>query len=349
MDGRLDGVGAVFRGPGAVAAAHGFHVAVIGFFSRIVSGKTQVADNALPAGGNSAGQCLVHGGEGEFGSELREFPRANHGGRPRGGEHGIIGTRHLHASVEAVVDQDAGIDQALDDDRDGRQGRRACGVQRAGLLRGGSGDVKRGVSFANSDRDGDPDRFVVESVAVAVSGGFIFTGRQRGDFAARPPFRVVEQFVEKRDDLSDVITVDQFSDAPRAHQVCSHLCAQIASGLLGRAHVLQNEAQDVLVDFTAPHDFRGRYDDAFLVDFTVYAQAARRASPHVHVVGHVGEVPEPVLTGINRRDEGDVVEVAASTMWVVKDNAVPGREIPGAVFPQRVRYGGLQGREMRRL
>ena len=62
-------------------------------------------------------------------------------------------------------------------------------------------------------------------------------------------------------------------------------------------------------DFTAPHDSRGRYDDAFLVDFTVYAQAARCASPTSTWWAMLARVPEPDLTGINRRDQGDVVEV----------------------------------------
>ena len=118
----------------------------------------------------------------------------------------------------------------------------------------------------------------------------------------------------------------------------------------GARTFLQNEAQYVLVDFATPHDFCGRYDDAFLIDFT-YLRPGCTACFHPRPRGGPcwRRLPEPVLTGINRRDEGDVVEVAASTMWIVKDDAVPGREIPGAVFPQRVWYSGLQGREMRWL
>ena len=140
--------------------------------------------------------------------------------------------------------------------------------------------------------------------------------------------------------------------------VGSNLRPQVAGGLTFGADLGQYQPEDVRHDLPFLHNFHGRYDDTFLEDLTEGADTARCSTPHVYMMGQIGDIAEegpfPTSRGIrdgvvHRRDEGDVVEVHSTQVGVIGHEGVARAQIFGTIGLHYRRHGPGQRAQVNRL
>ncbi len=94
-----------------------------------------------------------------------------------------------------------------------------------------------------------------------------------------------------------------------------NLRAQVALALLRGADVVQQQCQDVALDFAGAHDLNRRDAQPFLIDLAAESHGTGVCTAHVSVVGarshikvrRLGFAPaNPVVPHVDRRYEGDV-------------------------------------------
>ena len=145
------------------------------------------------------------------------------------------------------------------------------------------------------------------------------------------------------------LDVGDLEDAPDAGRAGGQLGPEVAAGLARRAHVAQDQPEQVLVDRAVPHEQRRRDDEPFLDVLLVEADAARRPATDVEVVGHRRDVRDDPAVAEDRHDRRDVVEVDAAEVAVVADEAVARAQPLGAVGRDDPRHEVGQRPEVGRL
>ena len=251
--------------------------------------------------------------------------------------------------VEAVVDWDVGIDQALEhvDDARVRLRRRRVGGRLALLV--AAGEIDGQAAGLDRDRGGQLHRLVGDAVAVHEHLGAERAVGELGERGARAALGVAQQLLQVLRQRGRAVLGDQRGDALGAEAVGGGLGAEVAGDLARAAEVGADHREDVGVDLAALDEAHAGDDEAFLVDLARDADAAGRAAADIDVMGDVGHVAEQRALVEDGRDERDVVQVHAALVGIVDQDAVAGLQALGAVgadgarhqVSQRAQVGGL--------
>ncbi len=335
---RLHRVGAVARRPAAVAAGEGLVEARVASGLDVEAAEARLAHHSLRPRGHPLRQRGEERAEEHLDEPGVRLPAADDGGRPPRVRDGALGCLDGDQAVEAVVDGEVGVDQALEGVGAGGEGHRVGRVDRRAPLWVRARRVE--VDALGADRDARPQAHRLGRVAVVVDEalGLVRAEREPGELAARAPLGVVEQLAHRRHDRVAAVALDERLDAADAGRVGGDLGAEVAGRLVLRADLRQDELEDVGHDLPAVDELHRRDDHALLEDLAEGADARRRAAADVDVVGDVGDVAEELAARVDGRDQADVVQVHAARERVVRQQHVAGSELPGAVLEDRLRH-----------
>ena len=289
---RLDGIGTVARIPAAVAT------------------RERVVEAGVLPGGDVEGAeaCLAHhplrprrqplgAGRQQRADDHLDQPRvglpAAHDRAGPGAVRDAPGRRvQADEPVEAVVDGQIRVDQALEGVRAGRERHRVGRVDRGAPLRVGAGRVEASALLVDLDPHLQPDGLVGVAVRVDEALGLVDAVRERGELGPGAPLRVLEQLLHRREDRVAPVAVDQRRDASHAGGVRGDLGAEVARRLVLRADLGQDQREDVLHDRAAVDQLDRRDDHALLEDLLERPDRGRRAAADVDVVREVRDVAD---------------------------------------------------------
>ena len=277
------------------------------------------------------------------------FPAADHRAGPAAVHDRPWRRLDADQPVEAVVDGQVGVDQALEGVRAGRERHRVGGVDRRSPLRVGAGQVETGAVGVDLDAHPQPDRLVGVAVGVHGALGLVDAMRELGELGPRPPLGVLEQLLHRREDRLDPVAVDERGHAANARRVGGDLGPEVARGLVLGADLGQDQLEDVLQDRAALDELDRRDDHALLEDLFERADRGGRPAADVDVVREVRDVTDQLALVVDGRDQADVVQVDAARVRVVRDEHVAGGQVLGAVRPDRLRHLLGHRAEMDRL
>ena len=264
---RLHRVGAVAREAAAVAAAERLEEAVVLAGLRVDAAEAGVAHHRLRPRRQPLGQGGEEGAEDHVDEPRLRLPAADDRARP-----GAVRDRSLRRvdrdeAVEAVVDGQIGVDQALDGVRAGGERLRVGRVDRGAPLRVGAGQVEADAVGGDLDPRLQPHRLVGVAVGVDRALGLVDAVRQRRDLGARAPLGVVEQLAHRRRRSS------RGRVARRAPAAAGRRCCSRRSGRGSRRPVSCLERicarirpEDVVGDDPARLDDLHRRDDHALLE-----------------------------------------------------------------------------------
>src|SRR5436309_1777200 len=111
----------------------------------------------------------------------------------------------------------------------------------------------------------------------------------------------------------------------------------------------ENQFEHVVVDLAAGGDQRCRQNYSFLIDLAVDSQTRGLRAAYINMVRHVSHIAKSLPAGVDRCDDGDIIEMTRPAMRVVDEDRIPGLEFLLAVFLDRVRRNHTHGNEMRWL
>ena len=215
-----------------------------------------------------------------------------------------LGASSVDEPVEAVVDGQIRVDQALERVRAGGERLRVGRVDGRPPLRVAACEVERDAVGRDLDPRAQPHRLVRVAVGVDQALGLVHAGRQRRDLGAGAPLRVVEQLLHRGHDRRVAVPGDERLEPPRARRVRGDLGAEVSRRLVLGADLRQDQPEDVVDDPPRLDDLDRRDDHALLEDLAEGADRGRRAAADVDVVGEVRDVAEQLALGEDGRDRG---------------------------------------------
>ena len=303
----LHGIGAVARVPRAVAAGE-----------RLVEARVSAGVHVERAEASLAHHCLrpcrqpLREGRKEREEEhvdeagLR-LPAADDGRRPRAVRDGSARGVDLEQPVEAVVDRQVGIDEALERVRAGGERLRVRRVHRCATLRVRPRRVEAHAVVPDLDACVQVHRLVGVAVGVDEALGLVDAVRKRRELGTRAALGVLEQLLHRRADRLEAVPLDESLYAADAGRIGGDLGAEVSRRLVLRPDLRQHEPEDVVDDPAVPHELDGRDDHAFLEDLAERADRRGRAAADVDVMCEVRDVAEQLALVVHGRDERDVV------------------------------------------
>ena len=297
-----------------------------------------MAGHRLRPRGKRRGQGRQEGAEDHVDETELRLPASDHRRRPRAVRHAPDRGVEPDDAVEAVVDRQVRVDQALERVRAGREGLGIGGVDGRAPLRIAPGEIERHPVGGDLDPGAESHRLVAVPVRVDRALRLEDAVRQSGDLGARATLGVVEQLLHRGDDRRVAMAPDERLEPPRAGRVRRDLGAEVARGLVLGADLGEDQGEDVVDDPSRLDDLDGRDDHALLEDLPEGADRRRCASADVDVVGEVRDEPEQHAFDEHGRDEADVVQVDAARIRVVRDDHVTRPQVLDAVRPHRVRH-----------
>ena len=259
------------------------------------------------------------------------------------------GSDHLDGLVEALVDRDVRIHQALQDVDAGGEGLGEVAVHGSRPLRVRSREVEGDLPVLQGDLGPQVDGTVRDAVVVQPSFRLVRALGQVFQFPFDSPRRVLQQPFDVEVEGLLAVPVQQRGQPPHSHVVGGDLGPQVAGHLLGGPHVGQDHLPEAGMDLSPRDQLHHGEDDSLLVDLPKGSDAGGSSAPHVHVVAAVAQVAHQLPPVEERGDEKDVVQVARLPVRVVDHQHVARLQVPGAVFPDRPRDQAADGDEMRRL
>ena len=251
--------------------------------------------------------------------------------------------------VEAVVDRNIGVDEALEHVHHARIRLRGRRIGRGLALVIAPGEIDRHAPAFDRHGGRELHRLVGDTVAVHEHLG---AERSVGEFRerrARTTLGVAQQLLEVVSQRRGAVLGDERLDALGAEPVGRRLGPEVSGDLTRAPEVGADQREDVGIDLAALHEAHGRDDEPLLVDLARHADAARRAAAHVDMVGDVGHVTEQHALVEDRRDECDVVQVHAAQIGIVDQDAVTRRQPLGPVGADGARHDVGERAQVRRL
>ena len=292
---------------------------------------------------------MGQGFEENFTQAHGDLPTAHDGARVAGVEDQPLRSDHLDRLVEALVDRDVRIHQALQDIDAGGEGLGEVAVHGGRPLRVRPPEVESDFAALHSDLGLQVHGTVRDAVVIEPALRFVGPLRQFLQFPFDSPRRVLQQPVDVEVEGLFSVSIQKRRQPPHSHVVGRDLGPEVAAHFPVGPHVGQDHLPEARMDLSARDQLHHGENDALLVDLPKRSNAGGSPAPHVHVVTAVAHVAHQLPPMEKRSDEKNVVQVATLPVGVVDHQHVPRLQILAAVFLNRARDQTADGDQMRRL
>jgi hypothetical protein len=160
---------------------------------------------------------------------------------------------------------------------------------------------------------------------------------QLGDCGAGAALGVVDEGRASGVVAVDTPLGDEFADPTQAESVCGDLSHQVAAGLVGRAHVHEQQREQIRAQLPTLDELDRGNPHTFLEDLGGVGGHRSRGQPaDVDVVGHVRHHGGEFGTGEYRGDEAGVGQVRTAEVRIVGDQDIARGQGVGTDLGERV-------------
>ncbi len=170
-----------------------------------------------------------------------------------------------------------------------------------------------------------------------------------GDLRAAAAFRIGQQLVDVLEDGFGTQPIHQLAHAQHAGAIGGYLGAEVAGGLAFGAHLGHDQLEDVWNDFSALDQLDAGNLDALLVDFLECTDGRRCTTANVDMVGEVDHVAKQLAAVVNGRDQGNVIQVGATSVRIVAQQSVTWAKVFHPILAHHIGHQSGQRAEVRRL
>ncbi|HVA86929.1 MAG TPA: hypothetical protein VNF73_11520, partial [Candidatus Saccharimonadales bacterium] len=237
---RLDRVGPVARGAGAVAAAERFEEAVILPTAWIDPAEAGVTHHRLRAGDDLLRQRRGQRLEDHVDQPRLRLPASHHRRRGQAVRHRPRRRLDPHQIVEPLVNRHVLVDQALQGIGAGRERLSEGRVDRRASLRIRAAQVEANAGPIDLHPRTKSHRPIAEAVAIEGALGEKRAARQLFQLELNATVGVVDQRVDAEVDDVQAQTGDEIAEAASTGDVCRDLGAQVAGRLALAADLGEN-------------------------------------------------------------------------------------------------------------
>jgi len=142
----------------------------------------------------------------------------------------------------------------------------------------------------------------------------------------------VHQLVYVLADGLQSVLANQLLQSSDAGVVSSQLSSEVATSLVLRADLSQNEIEYIWDDFAAGGKADGWNDHSLLEYFPKCTDTSRSPSTDINVMGQTRDVAEKLTIDVHGRNQRDVIQMDAAFKGVVGDDRVARDQSIGVVF-----------------
>src|SRR5262249_1125103 len=158
------------------------------------------------------------------------------------------------------------------------------------------------ATLVDVDRGYKLDGLIAYPIAVHGGLGSKTAVRELGKRRCRTPLSIVQQRRQVALQLRRAIALQQSFKTLYANPIPRGLRPEIAGELPCTAKVRANHGEQITVNLASFDKAHRRNDQAFLIDFTGHANAARRSSTDVDMMRNVRDIAEQVTAVKDRRN-----------------------------------------------
>ena len=256
------------------------------------------------------------------------LPAADDRGRPARVRDRALGRVHVDQPVEAVVDRQVGIDQALERVRARRERHREGRVDRRAALRVGAGRVEARAVRAQLDPRLQAHRLVGVAVVVDDALRLVDAVRQRGELGERAPLGVGEQLLHRRERASRGRAASASAWMRRTPVLFAATCARKSPAVSCFERICASTSRKTSSTIRPPRTSLtgGMITPSWNTSRNAPMRRGRAAAD-VDVVREVRDVAEQLALDVDRRDQAHVVQVHAARVRAVRQQHVAVGEV----------------------
>jgi hypothetical protein len=141
---------------------------------------------------------------------------------------------------------------------------------------------------------------------------------------AHQPLGVVEQFLDQRLQFACTVLLDHFEHAQLSYAARSDLRIQIAFAFARRAHIQQNQIEDLALYLASPHNAYRRDANPFLKNFGPRAHRSCKCAAHIRMMRTIRHVKRRLAALIHEdgQHHGDIRQVRSTCIWIIQNGDI---------------------------
>ena len=293
--------------------------------SGIGASKSQVAHCSVARRRDLAGHCLRERAEHHVHDALRGFdvPAGNGCGHLRVHERPLR-RDHLQRTNCAVIRRDRKRHDHSKTVHHGRQRDGINGVHASGHLLARSGKVDSRLLAIYGDRNDDGQWPISLTVVVHAVLEFVDAVRNLLDRFPDHPFGVILQVTHVGLHRIDAVLACDGNESSLTGTVRRDLRCQVSLPLYGRAHIGEDQVQNVLDHLTITDEAQGWNPDSLLIDGVRQRHRSGGDAAHIGMMCPIRHVERRRIISfhVDRLNQRDIREVGATAKRIVDDHYV---------------------------
>ena len=323
----LDPVHAVAASPRTVPTPHSLVEDKVLTVPRIDATEGDATGRALGVSHRLFRRCFGQGTQGGLTDAQASVGAGAHRRRSGGVADEPGGRDNLNEAIESVVNRNVGINLHAQRIGAGSKGHGDRGVHGTRTLPVTPREIEPDPLVIDIDPDHDADRLAAEAVVFEAVDRLVSALPEISESRSDTALGVVEDILNGLRKSRRSHRSQYLAETGGSHLGGGDLCIEVAARFARCTHVPEDQLDDTPVYPAADHELGRRNDQTFLDLFLVQADTTRRTTADIEVMGHRRRVADQFIIGIDRHDNGDIVQVDAAEIGVVANKARAGGEL----------------------